>query len=96
MRALTEDGADSEAAVAALTRRASPASQDRQRTRVALTPTVSRVMALGSACGVTAPGIVVCDSGDCGHETSRAVFDKSHNRQASSARRLVIEATYPP
>ena len=31
----------------------------------------------------------------CATLPDRAVFDKSHNRLASSARRLVIEATYP-
>ena len=32
---------------------------------------------------------------ECGTVPRRGVFDKSHNRPASSARRLVIEATYP-
>jgi hypothetical protein len=32
---------------------------------------------------------------ECGILMDRAVLDKSHNRPASSARRLVIEATYP-
>jgi hypothetical protein len=32
----------------------------------------------------------------CDTLPKRAIFDKSHNRQASSARRLVIEATFAP
>jgi hypothetical protein len=36
-----------------------------------------------------------CSAGGCDNAPERAVFDKSHIHPASSARRLVIEATYP-
>ncbi len=44
----------------------------------------------GHKCPLISPPI----TNECGTLPHRGVFDKSHNHQASSARRLVIEAIY--
>ena len=50
---------------------------------------------VGAALAITRAALQLPVSQRVRSLVARAVFDKSHNRPASSARRLVIEAVYP-